>query len=202
MTERKDWDNAFTGKSLKGSVQGPNSYGGALSFLRCKYSRDLEGVDVAVTGIPLDTATTNRPGARFGPRAIRAVSPGISWARPWPWEIDPLEELAIIDYGDCDFDHGKPEGITGEIERHIDHILESGTATLVLGGDHYVTYPVLKSYARHYGQLSLIHFDAHSDTWPDEKCKRIDHGTMFYHAAKEGLVDDKKIGANRPQDDQ
>jgi agmatinase len=192
MTRQKDWDNAFTGDSVKGGVQGPPSYAGALSFLRCKYSRDLEGVDVAVAGIPMDTATTNRPGARFGPRAIRAASPGISWARPWPWDVDPQEALAIVDYGDCDFDHGKPEGITDEIEKFIDVILDAGVATLAFGGDHYVTYPILKSYARHHGPLSLIHFDAHSDTWPDKDGKRVDHGTMFYHAAKEGLVNDKK----------
>ena len=86
MTEHKDWDNAFRGKELRGTVEHAPSFGGALSFMRRKYTRDLEGVDVAVTGIPLDTATSNRPGARFGPRAIRAASTIISWTRPWPWE--------------------------------------------------------------------------------------------------------------------
>ncbi len=72
------------------------------------YSRDLAGVDVAVVGIPLDTATTNRPGARFGPRAVRAASAGISWERPWPWDFDPFDRLAVVDYGDCEFDPGMP----------------------------------------------------------------------------------------------
>jgi len=203
MTDAKDWDNAFSGTELRGTVEHAPSYGGALSFMRRKYTRDLEGVDIAVTGIPLDTATSNRPGARFGPRAIRAASTAISWARPWPWDFDPLDRLSVVDYGDCQFDFGNPESVTPHIEKHIDEILQAGVGTLVFGGDHYVTYPVLKSHARHFGKLSLIHFDAHSDTWPDNS-KRVDHGTMFYHAAKEGLVDDRssvQIGLRTTNDE-
>ena len=81
MGNEKDWDNAFTGTELRGSVEDSPAYGGALSFMRRRYTRELAGVDVAVTGIPLDTATSNRPGARFGPRAIRAASSIISWTR-------------------------------------------------------------------------------------------------------------------------
>ena len=191
MSEHKGWDNAFTAKDPYGTVEGSPSYAGALSFMRRKYSRDLSGVDVAVTGIPLDLATTNRPGARFGPRALRAVTPGISWARPWPWDFDPFDRLAVIDYGDCEFDYGEPETIVPFIQKHIAEILEHGAASLVLGGDHFVTYPVLKAYAEKYGPLSLLHFDAHSDTW-SEKTRRLDHGTMFYHAVREGLVDDSR----------
>ena len=191
MGERKGWDNAFTAGELYGTVEGSPSYAGALSFMRRKYSRDLDGVDVAVTGIPLDLATTNRPGARFGPRAIRAATPGIAWARPWPWEFDPFDRLAVVDYGDCEFDPGEPESIVPFIQKHIAGILDAGAASLVLGGDHFVTYPVLKAYAERHGPLSLVHFDAHSDTW-SEKTRRLDHGTMFYHAVREGLVDDKR----------
>jgi agmatinase len=191
MSSTKDWDNAFTGSELKGTVAESPAFGGALSFMRRKYTRDLTGVDVAVTGVPLDTATSNRPGARFGPRAIRAASTIISWARPWPWDFDPLERLSVVDYGDCEFDYGAPDSIALEISQHVDRILQSDTGVLVMGGDHYVTYPVLQSHARKHGPLSLIHFDAHSDTWPDES-KRVDHGTMFYHAAREGLVDDSR----------
>lgn len=203
MGNYKDWDNAFTATELHGTVTGSPSYAGALSFMRRKYSRDLKGVDVAVTGIPLDLATSNRPGARFGPRAIRAASAGISWARPWPWDFDPFDRLAVVDYGDCEFDHGEPETIVPFIEKHIAEILDSGAASLVLGGDHFVTYPVLKAYAAKYGPISLVHFDAHSDTW-SEKTKRLDHGTMFYHAVKEGLVDDKssvQIGLRTTNDE-
>ena len=96
MTDKPGWDNAFTARSPFGTVKGSPSYAGALSFMRRPYSRDLDGVDVAVVGIPLDTATTNRPGARFGPRAIRAASAGISWERPWPWDFDPFDHLAVV----------------------------------------------------------------------------------------------------------
>jgi len=203
MSTDKDWDNAFTGADLRGTVEHSPAYGGALSFMRRKYTRDLTGVDVAVTGIALDTATSNRPGARFGPRAIRAASTIISWARPWPWGFDPLERLAVIDYGDCEIDFGDLASIKPMIEKHIDRILEDGAASLILGGDHYATYPALIAYARRHGPLSLVHFDAHSDTWSDDP-KRVDHGTMFYHAANAGIVDDKRsvqIGLRTTNDD-
>jgi len=203
MSTDKDWDNAFTGADLRGTVEHSPAYGGALSFMRRKYTRDLTGVDVAVTGIALDTATSNRPGARFGPRAIRAASTIISWARPWPWDFDPLERLAVVDYGDCEIDFGDLASIKPMIEKHIDRILEDGAASLILGGDHYATYAALIAYARRYGPLSLVHFDAHSDTWSDDP-KRVDHGTMFYHAANAGIVDDKRsvqIGLRTTNDD-
>jgi agmatinase len=177
MSDPKGWDNAFTAKSPYGTVKGSPSYAGALSFMRRRYSQDLEGVDVAVAGIPLDTATTNRPGARFGPRAVRAASAGISWERPWPWDFDPFDSLAVVD--------------VPFIEGYFDKILDAGAASLVIGGDHFVTYPVLRSYAKKHGPLSLVHFDAHSDTWGEEQ-QRLDHGTMFYHAAREGLLDDSR----------
>ena len=203
MGHDKDWDNAFTGDDLRGKIPHAPSYAGAQSFLRRKYTRDLRGIDVAVTGIPLDTATTNRPGSRFGPRAIRAASSSMNWARPWPWDIDPMEVLSIVDYGDCQFDFGAPETITPFIEKHIDGILDAGVGCLAMGGDHYVSYPLLRSHARYHGPLSLLHFDAHSDTWPDDG-KRVDHGTMFYHAAKEGLVVDNRsvqVGLRTTNDD-
>ncbi|MET1028283.1 MAG: agmatinase [Dongiaceae bacterium] len=197
-------DRAFTAADLKGTRAEP-TYAGALSFLRRKYTRDLTGVDIAVTGFPLDTATTNRPGARFGPRAIRAASTHMAWTRPYGCSIDPLEQLAVIDYGDCHWDHGRPEQIPAAIEAHADAILATGTALLSLGGDHFITYPLLKAHVKKYGPLSLIHFDAHSDTWNDaEGTGRVDHGTMFYHAAREGLVDPKRsvqIGLRTHNDD-
>jgi agmatinase len=203
LGKEKNWDNAFTADELRGNVEHAPSYAGALSFLRRRYTRELDGVDVAVTGLPLDTATSNRPGARFGPRAIRMASSSMTWARPWPWDIDPMEVLSIVDYGDCQFDYGDPESVPGFIEKHIDGIVSTGTACMAFGGDHFVTYPLLRSHARVHGKMSLLHFDAHSDTWSDDG-KRIDHGTMFYHAAKEGLVDPAtsvQIGLRTTNDD-
>ena len=173
-------------EDLKGIIGEP-TYSGVLSYMRRKYSRDLSQADVAVTGIPFDTATTNRPGTRFGPRGIRQASTQVSWAQLDDWGFDVFNKLNVIDYGDCPFDHGRPETVPAAITEHISKLLQGDVAVLSLGGDHFVTYPILKAYAEVHGPLSLIHFDAHSDTWEDED-GRIDHGTMFYHAAKEGLV--------------
>ena len=197
-------DHAFTSRDLKGTNLEP-TYSGALSFMRRKYSKELANVDVVVSGFPLDTATTNRPGARFGPRAIRAASSNNAWNRPYGAEFDPFDRLAVIDYGDCHWDHGRPEEIPAAIEAHAAHVLQSGASLLALGGDHFISYPLLKAYAKRHGPLSLIHFDAHSDTWNDaEGAGRVDHGTMFYHAAKDGLVDPRRsvqIGLRTHNDD-
>ncbi len=186
--DKKAGDHAILRDDLYGTTPEP-TYAGALSFMRRKYTRDLDGVDLVVTGLPLDTATTNRPGARFGPRAIRAASTIMAWERPYGMDFDPFEELAVVDYGDCFFDFGRPETVPAAIEKHVRDIISRGPGLLSLGGDHFVAYPLLRAHAEKFGApLSLLHFDAHSDCWEDEP-GRVDHGTMFYHAVQEGLVD-------------
>jgi len=189
MTTRKaSNDIALTRESLYGTVPEP-TYAGVTSFMRRKYTKDLTGVDVVVTGVPFDTATTNRSGARLGPRAIRAASSIMAWERPYGMEFDPFDKLAVVDYGDCYFDAGRPQGVPDEIEKHAYGIIDQGPGLLTMGGDHFISYPLLKAHVKkHGGPLSLLHFDAHSDTWADDD-GRIDHGTMFYFAAKEGLLD-------------
>ncbi|AUX20840.1 agmatinase [Sorangium cellulosum] len=182
-------DHAFTARSLN-TVPSEPMYSGALSFLRRRYTRDLSGVDVAVTGLPLDTATSNRPGARFGPRAVREASALLTWDRPYGCEFNPLERLAVADYGDCVWDYGRPLEAPAAIEAHIAGILRGGAAPLSLGGDHFISLPVLRALHEQHGTLSLLHFDAHSDTWSrEDEQGRIDHGSMFFVAAREGLVD-------------
>lgn len=186
--DKRSGDHAFLREDLYGTTPEP-TYAGALSFMRRKFSRDLDGVDVVVSGVPLDTATTNRPGARLGPRAIRAASSIMAWERPYGLDADPFDRLAVVDYGDCWFDFGRPETVPAAIEAHARSIIEQGPALVSLGGDHFVAYPLLRAHAEHYGApLSLLHFDAHSDTWEDEE-GRVDHGTMFWHAVQEGIVD-------------
>ena len=203
MTVKKQSDFAINRDSLYGITNEP-TYAGVTSFMRRKYTQDLDGVDLVVSGVPLDTATTNRPGTRFGPRAIRAASANISWMRPYDTEVDPFEKLAVIDYGDCFFDFGRPETIPEAIEAHARDIIEQGPALLSLGGDHFIAWPLMKAHAKKHGEpLSLLHFDAHSDTWEDEE-GRVDHGTMFWHAAKQGLVDPRhsvQIGLRTTNDD-
>ncbi len=180
-------DMAFRREELKGTVA-ETFYAGALSYMRRKYTRDLAGVDLAIMGVPFDLATGHRPGARFGPRAIREASAFQAWDPSWWWGFDPFEQLAVADYGDCCFDYGHPESIPGAIADEAFEIISQGPGLLSFGGDHFVTYPLLQAHHRLHGKLSLVHFDAHTDTWPAEK-GRIDHGTMFYHAIKEGLID-------------
>lgn len=203
MTEKKAGDQAFRREDPYGT-HSEATYAGALSFMRRKYTRELEGVDLVVSGVPLDTATTNRPGARFGPRGIRAASSTMAWMRPYGMPLDPFDRLAVIDYGDCVFDFGRPETIPADIEEHAFRIISAGPGLLSLGGDHFISWPLLKAHARQHGApLSLLHFDAHSDTWSDS-AGRVDHGTMFWHAVQEGLVDPARsvqIGIRTTNDD-
>lgn len=182
-------DGAIRRPNLYGSNI-ENTYAGVLSFMRRTYSRDLSGADVVVSGVPLDLSTTFRPGARLGPQAVRAASVQLAELKPYPWGFDPFDDLAVIDYGDCWFDAHNPLTIHDRIVDHARGILAAGAKMLTLGGDHYITYPLLKAHAETYGKpLSLIHFDAHCDTWPDDSPDSLNHGTMFYKAVKDGLID-------------
>ncbi len=182
-------DSAFRRENLKGTQWEP-TYAGALSFMRRKYTRDLAGVDVAVTGVPFDQAVSHRSGTRMGPEGIRKASAENAWGPFWPWNFDPFETLAVIDYGDCFFDWGRKEDFPVTLENHAAGIIGSGAEMITLGGDHYITYPLLKAHAKKHGPLSLVHFDAHRDVEPDDG-GRIDHGTMFGYAVREGLIDPK-----------
>lgn len=180
-------DQAFNATSLYG-VQREHTYSGALSFLRRRYTRDMSGVDIAVVGVPYDLAVTNRPGTRFGPAGIRAASAQLCGLPPWPWGFDATKRLAVVDYGDFNFDYGEPQRIPGQITDQARALLDQDVSLLAMGGDHFVSLPLLRAYAEKHGPLALVHFDAHSDTWADEP-ERISHGTMFYHAVHEGIID-------------
>ncbi|NHV24842.1 agmatinase [Burkholderia sp. D-99] len=189
MTELLHGDGAIRRTTPYGSSI-ENTYAGVLSFMRRNYSRALDGVDVAISGVPLDLATTYRSGARLGPAAIRAASVQLAELHPYPWGFNPFDDLAAVDYGDCWFDAHNPLSIKPAIVEHARTILRSGAKMLTLGGDHYITYPLLVAHAERYGKpLSLIHFDAHCDTWADDDPDSLNHGTMFYKAVKEGLID-------------
>jgi agmatinase len=181
-------DMAFTRDDLKGPSY-ELTFAGATSFLRRKYTKDLTGVDIAVTGVPFDQAVTNRPGTRLGPRAIREASALQAPDPPYGWPYDVMTECAIVDYGDLAFDYANIPAFPAALKAHIKRILDAGAASLVLGGDHYISFPILQAYAEKYGPLSLLQFDAHTDTWPDDDMNRVDHGTMFYKAVKTGIVD-------------
>ncbi|MEL6951927.1 MAG: agmatinase [Pseudomonadota bacterium] len=182
-------DRAFTAQELRG-LAFENTFSGAMSFLRRRFTKDLGAADLAITGIPFDQAVTNRPGARFGPRAIREASALQPYDPPYGWDgYSPLEALAIADYGDMAFDYAQVPDVPGLIEAHIAGILATGTGAITLGGDHSITLPILRAHAAKYGPMALIQVDAHTDTWPNYEPSRVDHATFCYTAVQEGLID-------------
>lgn len=183
----KSIDNAFTAKALRGAATDP-TYAGALSFMRRRYTKSLEGVDAVVLGIPFDAAVSNRPGARFGPQAIRRASAIFDNDPQYPFARDLFEAMAVIDYGDVLLDYGNHQKAPGLIEEEAAKIIASGAYLLGLGGDHFVTWPLLKAHASTHGPLALVHFDAHQDTWDDDG-QRIDHGSFVCRAVREGVID-------------
>lgn len=182
-------DLAFTRKDDRGLAY-ENAFAGATSFLRRRYTKDLSGFDLAITGVPFDQAVTHRPGTRFGPRAIREAAALQPFDPPYGWDgFDPLTEFAIADYGDLAFDYANVAAVPAQITAHLTGMLSQGCGAITLGGDHFITLPILRAYAAKFGPLALLQFDAHSDLWPDDDPARIDHGTFMYKAVKEGLVD-------------
>lgn len=186
---KKQIDQAFTREDMRGLTY-ENAFAGATSFLRRRYTKDLTGVDLAFTGVPFDQAVTNRTGTRLGPRAIREASTLQPYDPPYGWGMfDPLSLFNIIDYGDLAFDYAHTPSFPGLLTQHIRTILAADVGTITLGGDHFITLPILRAYAEKYGPMSVIHIDAHSDLWQDDDMDRIDHGTFMYKAVKEGIVD-------------
>lgn len=183
----KSIDHAFTARKNTGPASDP-THAGALSFMRRRFTKSLKNVDAVVWGIPFDAAVSNRPGARFGPQAIRRASAIFDNDPQYPFELDLFENMAVIDYGDCLLDYGNHQRTPATIEREARKILKSDAFLLSLGGDHYVTWPLLKAHAEKYGPLALIQFDAHQDTWFDDG-KRIDHGSFVGRAVRDGVID-------------
>lgn len=185
---RSQVDLAFTRTDPRG-LSYENAFGGAVSLLRRRYTKDLAGVDLAVLGVPFDQAVTHRPGTRFGPRAIREASCLQPYDPPYGWGYDPLSELAVVDTGDLAFDYARVADFPATLTARVAEILAAGPGTVVLGGDHFITLPILRAYAERFGPMAVIQFDAHSDLWADDDMGRIDHGTFLYKAVKLGLVD-------------
>lgn len=196
-------DRAFTAGSNVGSEAEP-TYAGALSFMRRRYSKDVAGADAVVWGIPFDAAVSNRPGSRFGPQAIRRASAIFDVDPQYPFHLDLFENMSVVDYGDCLLDYGNHQETPGRIEREAAHILSQAGFLLSLGGDHYVTWPLLKAHAAKHGPMALVQFDAHQDTWFDDD-SRIDHGSFVARAARAGIIDPSRsiqigIRTHAPED--
>lgn len=166
-------------------------FAGVRTFMRLPHVTDLAGVDFAVVGIPFDTATTFRTGARFGPEGIRAVS---SLLRPYHagHDVDIFEVVSGVDYGDLPVVPGNIERTYERIEAGLAPLVEAGVFPLVLGGDHSITLAELRALARRHGPLALLQLDAHSDTWDAYFGERYFHGTTFRRAAEEGVIDPER----------
>lgn len=157
-------------------------------------TRDPAAADVFVIGLPYDLGTSGRAGTRSGPGAIRNASANLRWEeKRWPWDFNVFERLRVADYGDLEFATGNHDALFEAVETHYGKLLAAGKTVLSFGGDHFVTLPLLRAHHKHFGKLALIHFDAHTDTY-EEKAAVYNHGCMFYHAPREGLIDaDKSI---------
>jgi len=163
-------------------------YGGVRTFARCPHVEDAEGVDVAVLGIPFDTATTNRPGARFGPEAIRSASIALRPYNPVQ-KAQVFGRLSVADLGDVPVTPGNAEKTVAQIAEGLEPIVRSGARTLCLGGDHLVVLGELRAHAAVHGPLGVVLLDAHADVWDTYCGERYYHGSPFRRALEEGLVD-------------
>jgi agmatinase len=163
-------------------------FAGVRTFMRAPYVTDLQGVDVAVFGIPFDTATSYRTGARFGPEAIRSASVLLRPYHP-VLEVNVVESLSVVDYGDSPVSPGATERTYGQIEQTMAPLVEAGVFPLALGGDHSVTLAELRALARRHGPLCLVQLDSHPDTWDEYFGQKYFHGSTFRRAVEEGLLD-------------
>lgn len=167
-------------------------FAGIATMFRLPTSTDLAGVDVAITGVPLDIGTSNRNGTRYGPRQIRTESVLV---RPYSMATGaaPFDSFQIVDYGDVALNPYSLEKSIELIEAHFAKIAAAHVLPVSLGGDHTITLPILRALAKRHGPLALIHVDAHADTNDAMFGERITHGTIFRRAIEEELVDPNKM---------
>jgi agmatinase len=165
-------------------------YAGLLTYAGMPYTQDaseLAGVGAAIVGAPTDDLVSDRPGARFGPRAIRAAS-----TPPGPHleaKLDAFEELRVVDFGDAPVIPADPVRTHEAIEALVGQVLAAGAIPLVLGGDHSVSEPDIRAVASAHGPVGLVHFDTHTDTGTEVFGVEVSHGTPFYRLVEQGHLD-------------
>ncbi len=167
-------------------------FGQIATFMLLPAAGSPAGLDVALLGIPYDGGVSYRPGARFGPRAVREQS---SLIRPWNpvLKVHPFQRLRVADCGDVDVVPISIERTFAAVTARVDEVLAAGARPLAVGGDHSVTLPILRALARRHGPLGLVHFDAHPDTWDEYFGSKFFHGTPFRRAVEEGLLDPRRM---------
>ena len=167
-------------------------FAGVPTFMRMPHTYDLEdgSADAAFLGIPFDDATTYRPGARFGPRAIREAS---TLLKPYnPETKTNLGQFEIVDNDDVPIVPGYISDTFEAIEERVGYVLERDALPVIAGGDHSTTLPVLRAIANEHGPVSLIQYDAHSDLWTEYFGRDHNHGTTVHTAIEEGLIDPER----------
>jgi agmatinase len=162
-------------------------FSGVRTFMRLPNVRDLDNSDAAIVGVPFDTATTFRVGARFGPEGIRSVSHLLRPYNP-SQDVAIFDHLSVIDYGDVPVVPGYVEESYRRIAEGLQPIHRAGVVPIVLGGDHSIALPELRAAAAVHGPLALVQFDAHPDTWDTYFGQKHTHGTPFRRAVEEGLL--------------
>jgi len=162
------------------------------TFMRLPHVEDPRGLDAAIVGVPYDGGTSYRPGARLGPREIRAQS---SLIRPYSFfqKVAPFDRLNVADVGDVDAAPVSIEKCYEQVETRIGAIADAGAKPIVIGGDHSISLPILRALAKRHGPLALVQFDAHIDTWDDYFGGKYFHGTPFRRAIEEKLIDGRRF---------
>lgn len=170
------------------SLQTPR-FCGVPSFMRLPLATSLAGLDAAVIGLPSDSGSPFRTGARFGPNAMRAMSLMLRPINPYRGGVHVFERLRVADAGDAAVVPGYQEESLASLERAVAAVVEAGVTPFCMGGDHSVSLAGLRAVAKRHGPLALIHFDAHSDTWDTYFAgKRYSAGTPFRRAVEENIV--------------
>ncbi len=165
-------------------------YAGPSTFCRLPELRDVPYCDVAILGIPFDSGTSYRPGARFGPQAIRQASRHLRTNFHPQYDTEPFKTIQVADAGDVACNPYNIEEAIAQIEAAADELFKQAPAILSLGGDHTIAVPLLRSINKVVGQVALVHFDAHLDTWDTYFGAPYTHGTPFRRAAEENLFNE------------
>ena len=165
-------------------------YAGAATFARLPELRDVPYCDVAIMGVPFDAGTSFRPGARFGPQAIRQASRNLRTQYHPAYDTEPFMVQQVADAGDVACNPFNINEAIDQIETAATTLLDQVGAIISLGGDHTIAFPLLRAMNHRFGPVALVHFDAHLDTWDTYFGAPYTHGTPFRRAAEEGLFMD------------
>ena len=170
-------------------------YAGSSTFARLPELRDVPRCDVAIIGAPFDGGVSFRPGARFGPLAVRQASRALRPAYHPQFDVQPFAVMQVADAGDIACNPYSIADSLNAIEQRVNELLGPADgphpvgSVVTIGGDHTISYALLKAVHRRFGPVALVHFDAHLDTWDVYFGERFTHGTPFRRAAEEGLFD-------------